>query len=250
MILRRMINNLRSQNWVGLSLELIVLVVGVFLGLQVDDWNEGRKDREDEQLFIERLHGDMLNAEALSARLRDRRMIRRDYAVQAADVLFGRTERRELSELECTAAIATEYFNFNAVGLPALAELISSGRMAILQDNELRAALVGLQQVRTALATLIVVNSERGTSLSSKFVDLVQLEAYTSQDDGDVQQIMTCDTEGMRNNQSFLNNFSTNLDRYDGYIRDGVAPWSAQMDKVHRLIDQALGISHNAEASP
>jgi Family of unknown function (DUF6090) len=58
-ILRRMINSLRSQNWVGLSLELLVLVAGVFLGLQVDDWNEDRKDRLREVRYLERIDVDL-----------------------------------------------------------------------------------------------------------------------------------------------------------------------------------------------
>jgi hypothetical protein len=60
-ILRRMINSLRSQNWVGLSLELIVLVAGVFLGLQVDDWNENRKQLIEEQRLVGYLVTDVEN---------------------------------------------------------------------------------------------------------------------------------------------------------------------------------------------
>ena len=45
MILRRLVTSLREQSWLTLVLELVVVVVGIFLGLQVDSWNEARKDR-------------------------------------------------------------------------------------------------------------------------------------------------------------------------------------------------------------
>ncbi len=48
----------------------------------------------------------------------------------------------------------------------------------------------------------------------------------------------------MRANQKFLNQFSANADGYDAYIRDGLAPWSAQFDKVHQLVDDVLGMTH------
>jgi hypothetical protein len=38
LFLERVLTNLRSQNWLGLCLELLVVVVGIFLAFQVDRW--------------------------------------------------------------------------------------------------------------------------------------------------------------------------------------------------------------------
>jgi uncharacterized membrane protein HdeD (DUF308 family) len=46
MILARLLENLRAQNWSTMLSELLVLIVGIFLGFQLDDWNDERKDRE------------------------------------------------------------------------------------------------------------------------------------------------------------------------------------------------------------
>ena len=40
MILQRMARQLRDRDWGALLAELFVVVVGIFLGLQVDAWNE------------------------------------------------------------------------------------------------------------------------------------------------------------------------------------------------------------------
>ena len=55
MLLRRLGEAIRQQNWFTVVIEILVVVVGIFLGLQVDDWNNERKDRILEQRYLERL---------------------------------------------------------------------------------------------------------------------------------------------------------------------------------------------------
>jgi hypothetical protein len=45
-ILSRFANNLLEQNWTAISIEFVLLVLGVFLGIQVANWNEARVERE------------------------------------------------------------------------------------------------------------------------------------------------------------------------------------------------------------
>jgi hypothetical protein len=46
----------------------------------------------------------------------------------------------------------------------------------------------------------------------------------------------------MRASSAFQSAISLNIDAFDAYLRDGLVPWSEQFDKVHRLLDQRLGI--------
>jgi hypothetical protein len=46
MILRRLSQSLKEQNWMAIVIEFILLVSGVFLGIQVANWNEARVERE------------------------------------------------------------------------------------------------------------------------------------------------------------------------------------------------------------
>ena len=45
MLLRRLSQSLKEQNWTAISIEFVLLVAGVFLGIQVANWNEERADR-------------------------------------------------------------------------------------------------------------------------------------------------------------------------------------------------------------
>ena len=45
MILRRITKHVKDQNWFAVGLDFLIVVIGVFIGLQVNTWNEARQDR-------------------------------------------------------------------------------------------------------------------------------------------------------------------------------------------------------------
>ena len=55
MILRRLADAIRDQSWFTVALEIMIVVIGIFIGLQVDGWNEWRKERSAERDYLERL---------------------------------------------------------------------------------------------------------------------------------------------------------------------------------------------------
>jgi hypothetical protein len=55
MILRKLADAIREQNWVTVILEILIVVVGIFIGLQVDDWNQLRKERQEESEHLVQL---------------------------------------------------------------------------------------------------------------------------------------------------------------------------------------------------
>ena len=55
MILRRLATSIRKQDWFTVFIETLIVVLGVFLGLQVNNWNEARKDRVEAETSRERL---------------------------------------------------------------------------------------------------------------------------------------------------------------------------------------------------
>lgn len=45
MIFKRMIADLRAQNWLAIAIELGIVIIGVFIGTQVSNWNAERLER-------------------------------------------------------------------------------------------------------------------------------------------------------------------------------------------------------------
>lgn len=244
MILQKLADGIRQQNWFTVVLEILIVVIGIFIGLQVDGWSELRQDRRDEQQYLNRLHDEILNAEKLSARLLDRRIERQEMAADILDIVFVNVERNSLTTLECQTVATLHFFNIVVSGLSAVDELTASGRMGILQDTQLRAALGALKQAHEATNMYIRIQNGVANDLAHLYPQLISVEAYKDEDLQEIHSRTTCDLPAMRQNPAFLNDLSNNADAYDAYIRDGVSPWAQQRKHVHDLIDENLGIRH------
>jgi hypothetical protein len=59
MILRRVIGHFRQQEWTAIAIDFVIVVVGVFVGLQVNNWNEARADRVREAAHLAGLAQDI-----------------------------------------------------------------------------------------------------------------------------------------------------------------------------------------------
>ncbi|MBP7418309.1 MAG: hypothetical protein KA911_06880 [Xanthomonadales bacterium] len=60
MISRRIIAHVRSQDWFAVFIDLVIVVVGVFIGIQVANWNEDRAERARAHGYIERIGSDLV----------------------------------------------------------------------------------------------------------------------------------------------------------------------------------------------
>ena len=59
MILRRVMEHLRKQEWTAIGIDFVIVVVGVFVGIQVANWNSDAVDRRRGVEYVERLSRDL-----------------------------------------------------------------------------------------------------------------------------------------------------------------------------------------------
>jgi hypothetical protein len=62
MILNRLAKAIRQQDWFTVVLEFVIVVFGIFVGLQANEWAQERQDRKHEQAALERLFLESQNA--------------------------------------------------------------------------------------------------------------------------------------------------------------------------------------------
>ena len=92
MILRRFMQHVKEQNWFAVGLDVIVVIVGIFLGMQVTNWNETRIENETAKVYVERLKADLLgNKKDMEERIVYFSTVR-GYAQNALKALNGPTE--------------------------------------------------------------------------------------------------------------------------------------------------------------
>lgn len=59
MILRRLIQHLRKQEWTAVAIDFVIVVVGVFIGLQVNEWGAAQAAQRRGHEYVERLIRDI-----------------------------------------------------------------------------------------------------------------------------------------------------------------------------------------------
>jgi len=244
MILRRLAEALRTQNWFTVVLEIAIVVIGIFIGLQVDAWNQARLDKVDEQVFLERIHEELIDSINVRKFIRDAKFEDWPNMVSAMETLLRRDDRDKLSPEECGAINRSSYKTTNVAELPSLLALISTGRMGIIRDKELNASLMRFEQQRQVLQRLAELPA---ISLASSHPHLVKL-ASEVRPNGNIESDAVCDLAGMRADQGFMNDFAENIDKFEAYMSSGLIPLVSQIDPLHTLLDQSLQISHDEQA--
>ena len=59
MLLRRFIEHVRKQEWTAIAIDFVIVVVGVFIGIQVANWNEARVDHARATSYLQRIQNDL-----------------------------------------------------------------------------------------------------------------------------------------------------------------------------------------------
>ena len=60
MLLRRIIGHVKAQNWTAIAIDFVIVVVGVFIGIQVSNWNEHLAFEKREKALLRELRGEVV----------------------------------------------------------------------------------------------------------------------------------------------------------------------------------------------
>lgn len=139
MIVKRTAEAIRKQDWFTVTIEFLIVVIGIFAGLQANDWAEERQDRKDERAALGRLFEEMLvvnrELEEFIAQTKRRNDVRR------AALEFVESDA-PVPDNETSLKIGINTLaNFPPV-IPVTAvyeELQSSGQFQLIQNSGLRA---------------------------------------------------------------------------------------------------------------
>ncbi len=140
MILRRLTEHVKAQNWFAVAIDFGIVVVGVFIGIQVANWNEARGDdrRLDQQLSS---LGDELEGNLL--RIGEYRKFAADQiaAINELRAVFsGDPTTADTDRIDALLFLALRIYHLQPE-LAAYEELAESGGLRRLSGTPLRQAL-------------------------------------------------------------------------------------------------------------
>jgi hypothetical protein len=56
---KRIVQRLKDHDWMAVAIEILIVVVGVLIALQVSNWNDDRKDSARGEDYLRRMHADL-----------------------------------------------------------------------------------------------------------------------------------------------------------------------------------------------
>jgi hypothetical protein len=172
-LLRRISKHVNEQNWFAVGIDFVVVVVGVFIGIQVSNWNENQKAKIDERGTLLQLAEEFADIKSVL----ERQISVREEWVENLSVLIATLEGQESREDD--PAIKLALTSATAVGRrpPRSAtyiQLSEGGGLKALSSDELKADLVSydarLQRdafIHTALVGVMI-----DELVSNPYVDL------------------------------------------------------------------------------
>lgn len=144
MILRRVTEHVKAQNWTAIVLDFVIVVAGVFIGIQVSNWNAGRQERALERNYLERLRADFVlsienaeeNIQAMERQYRHEGLM----VDRLAECRLGDEERGDFA----TGVYLVGRLEPAPLVRGTIDELRSTGRMGILRSTGLRDRLTDI----------------------------------------------------------------------------------------------------------
>lgn len=140
MLLRSVIEHVKTQNWTAVVLDFLIVVVGVFIGIQVANWNAQLNDRQRAASYVQRLTHEMeINRQTLIGR-------KASYISQIDNGLYAMDTTAQAVDEESAWKLIRSFFQASRAFTIAMQrgtydEIISSGDLALIWNQELVNAL-------------------------------------------------------------------------------------------------------------
>jgi Family of unknown function (DUF6090) len=142
MILRRVIGHVRQQEWAAIVIDFVIVVVGVFVGIEVSNWNEDRALRDRERIHLEQLLID-LDSDRATGEQGVRAANDIDVAAEAVlSVLEDAPQAASISDADLMRfLLLAGYAYLPQSNVTTYNEMISTGALGLLKSVELKRAL-------------------------------------------------------------------------------------------------------------
>ena len=138
MIPRRVAEHAKAQNWFAVALDLFIVVIGVFIGIEVANWNQTRQDRQQERRYYGQLLVD-LRGDLKSFAEAEWRADRHDKAAQSVlDRLSGNAPPEASPGRMATAIHHAGFIYIPYSSRGTYDELVSTGNLGLLRNSQLK----------------------------------------------------------------------------------------------------------------
>lgn len=145
MLVRRLAEQLRNQDWFLVGIEIMVLVVGIFIALQVEDWSQERENIALERQYLARMQNELerlLEAEESRLRWNDVRLTQGELVQEVIDNQHLPEDERRSFEY---GLYLLGVVNRARLSWGTVEELRATGNIRLIRDWSLRQQLTDVE---------------------------------------------------------------------------------------------------------
>ena len=246
MILRRFMKHITDQNWFAVGLDVLVVITGIFLGMQVQQFVEEQARKASEHFYLERLHDEVEQLMQARSVYDD---TRRSFSIALREILKILNDSEDVTQFspsQCQIIAHSSFTTVPPAGLPTAMEMLSAGRLDQVSSPEIRNNILAFVQDEERARDLILAISDTNKDLGMEYPGLltVRMENGTAILGDTVGLNATCDAEALRKSPALMNDINSNAYGYIIYAERGVLRVSDQLVALHKVLDIELGIQH------
>ena len=147
-------DSLARRDWVGIVIEMVVVALGILLAFRIEQWGQQRNRNIEERQFLERLYRE--NARSVRE-LRGIYDLHRTKVVQLGTAIRNKDRPDVLQQLARQEGFGCWQMQMPAAAYNATSseELISSGRLNLITDPQLRSELRDLASAQAEDSVLL-----------------------------------------------------------------------------------------------
>jgi len=186
--------------------EIVLVVIGILIALQINNWNEGRKElKKEKQLLISLSEDFKSNLKSLEGSINEIQIIYERYSLvleYAGNVNNGLTKEMKDS------IIMTKYVSTNLVD-GALTSILGSNKLEIIRNDTLKSWLTKypsyIEDIKRNESDLIDYVKDVQRPFVRSYLTLSDLVLEESRFDQLKENISKSDYEGLLRNREYLN---------------------------------------------
>ncbi len=178
MILQRLTTALRKQDWFTVLIETLIVVLGVFLGLQLGNWNERGKAAQEEAVILQQL-GDQFDVFIEVTQTRVESQIDSLRATDQLLEVIAIGEAPDNREAFIDILQRSGRLEDASEEPTTLVELVSSGRLSDLSSARLRSQLTEFHQTMAAHRSIASMALQRISDPTTGRHEAIHTAPYT-----------------------------------------------------------------------
>jgi hypothetical protein len=207
-IRRNLLNEGKTTKYFKYAIgEIILVVIGILIALQINEWNENRKTQNKSFNYLQRLQGDLNTSITRADYFMNDTRRKQEYAAIVLDAL----ESQELlaSQKEIFEKYLKEYYQFQILipEINTINEMTSSGDLGLIKNQWLRSSFASIASTREFIMEVNQSNHDAYKINIGSFQKYIRYHVQKIDTDSTVTTV-NYDFDSMAKDTVFINQIS------------------------------------------